>query len=69
MCRNPFGISDAELLPSFDIGSISFDIGSIPHFVGAGSSSTTFSSIIVARSAAHCSSVIGRSLMMYLPNT
>jgi hypothetical protein len=39
------------------------------HFVdGAGSSSTT-SLMIVARSAAHCSTVIGRSLMMYLPRT
>jgi hypothetical protein len=35
---------------------------------GAGSSSTT-SLITVALSAAHCSTVIGRSLMMYLPIT
>jgi Asp-tRNA(Asn)/Glu-tRNA(Gln) amidotransferase A subunit family amidase len=41
------------------------DCGKI--FVGAGSSSTTFSSITVARSRAHSSSVIGLSEIMYLP--
>ena len=39
------------------------------YVAGDGSSSTTFSSMIVARSRAHSSSVIGRSLMMYLPST
>jgi hypothetical protein len=32
-------------------------------------SATGFSSITVARSRAHCSSLIGQSLMMYLPST
>jgi hypothetical protein len=40
----------------------------MPHyFDGAGNSSTIFSSITVARSRAHSSSVSGLSLMMYLP--